>query len=154
MPEVQIPLLEQGTCAMTIARADGLRYCYYCKEEKKLDDFITSKACCFGRGYICKPCAVIRDRKWRQALPPEKRKLGYRKRSYVQKERNVTRWQFRHAVKLGLIARPPRCSICEVECEAHGHHEDYEKPYDVVWLCRRCHQDRHNYLKARASRDG
>ena len=29
---------------------------------------------------------------------------------------------------------------------AHAHHEDYSKPYDVVWLCPPCHRNLHNEL--------
>jgi len=45
------------------------------------------------------------------------------------------------AVRSGKIKRSPcvECGAVKVE----GHHTDYDKPFDVVWLCRPCHSKRH-----------
>ena len=45
----------------------------------------------------------------------------------------------RHAIKLGHISRPEACQKCGVTGPVHGHHYDYAKPFDVLWLCRKCH---------------
>lgn len=40
-------------------------------------------------------------------------------------------------VKRGLVAKLP-CSVCgEIKVEAH--HADYDRPLEVVWLCRKHH---------------
>lgn len=39
-----------------------------------------------------------------------------------------------------LVAEP--CQRCGKD-NAEKHHEDYEKPLEVVWLCRRCHAHVH-----------
>ena len=41
----------------------------------------------------------------------------------------------------GKIKRQP-CSKCGV-AKADAHHEDYSKPMEIVWLCRKCHKARH-----------
>jgi hypothetical protein len=47
---------------------------------------------------------------------------------------------FNGAVKSGKIIRPTACSKCpNTSKKIHGHHPDYDKPYDVVWLCSDCH---------------
>jgi len=28
---------------------------------------------------------------------------------------------------------------CGLKCKTEGHHEDYSKEFEVIWLCRRCH---------------
>jgi len=37
------------------------------------------------------------------------------------------------------------CVICGEE-KAHGHHDNYAKPLDVVWLCAAHHKERHASL--------
>lgn len=46
------------------------------------------------------------------------------------------------AVKRGsLIVQP--CEVCGTECDVQAHHEDYEQPLDVRWLCRTHHKEEH-----------
>ncbi len=57
------------------------------------------------------------------------------------------RAKLRYAVKVGKIIKPVHCEKCDEIKKLHGHHEDYSKPLDVMWLCIRCHNERHAYLK-------
>jgi ribosomal protein S27AE len=45
------------------------------------------------------------------------------------------------AVRLGKIERMP-CERCGAMV-SHGHHDDYDKPLDVRWLCALCHGREH-----------
>lgn len=45
------------------------------------------------------------------------------------------------AVKSGRLKKQS-CEKCYC-LVAQAHHEDYTKPLEVVWLCKRCHEDRH-----------
>jgi hypothetical protein len=45
------------------------------------------------------------------------------------------------AVRLGKLKRLP-CEVCGAP-ETDGHHDDYSKPLDVRWLCRRHHAEVH-----------
>lgn len=45
------------------------------------------------------------------------------------------------AMGVGLLERKP-CVVCG-EPRTHGHHDDYSKPLDVVWLCIKHHAERH-----------
>lgn len=52
-----------------------------------------------------------------------------------------------YAVKIGKLIRPSFCSCCGKECKPQAHHEDYSKPYDVIWLCSHCHFRLHHSHK-------
>lgn len=55
----------------------------------------------------------------------------------------------RNAVRTGVIVREP-CIACtaagrEQYGKSHGHHEDYSKPLEVIWLCAFHHKMVHSY---------
>lgn len=43
------------------------------------------------------------------------------------------------AVRKGLLVKPESCSKCSAKGKIYGHHEDYNKPLDVIWVCSSCH---------------
>jgi hypothetical protein len=53
-----------------------------------------------------------------------------------------------NAVRRGQIIRPGVCSACGRHCKPHGHHEDYNKPMEVIWLCACCHRATRKILRA------
>ena len=40
-------------------------------------------------------------------------------------------------VSRGKLTREP-CRFCGTE-KVQAHHEDYDKPREVIWVCRKCH---------------
>jgi len=55
-------------------------------------------------------------------------------------EKNRAGDMFRYAVRTGKLIRPTICSSCKKHFNMiEGHHEDYNKPLEVKWLCRKCH---------------
>lgn len=46
-------------------------------------------------------------------------------------------------LRRGKIQRPNQCEKCMKECKPDGHHDDYNKPHDVRWLCKICHYHEH-----------
>jgi len=54
------------------------------------------------------------------------------------------------AVASGTLTRGP-CAVCGA-LKVHGHHGDYSKPLDVVWLCPPHHRQLHVFLKGEAMR--
>lgn len=65
----------------------------------------------------------------------EERKLRFRCKSQVFQ-----------AVKSGALIKKP-CEVCG-NPKSEGHHEDYDKPLDVKWLCRLHHAEAHNLKKS------
>lgn len=50
-------------------------------------------------------------------------------------------------MKRGYIFKQS-CSICGSE-KSEAHHEDYNKPLEVIWFCRSCHLDFHKQKNLR-----
>jgi hypothetical protein len=45
------------------------------------------------------------------------------------------------AIKAGIL-EPEPCKICGA-VDVQAHHEDYSKPLDVIWFCRKHHAEHH-----------
>ncbi len=67
------------------------------------------------------------SRKWKEQNP-EKVKVHH---------------QVENAIWRGRLDRKRICERCSKECRLHAHHEDYSKPFDVIWLCPHCHKQIH-----------
>lgn len=55
-------------------------------------------------------------------------------------------------LRYGRIVNPGRCEICSDESKfkdgrtaIQGHHDDYNKPLSVRWLCQKCHHEWHKH---------
>lgn len=54
------------------------------------------------------------------------------------------------ALTKGMFEKQP-CEICgEIKSEAH--HDDYDKPLEVRWLCKACHTEWHMNNKAKGTK--
>ena len=80
----------------------------------------------------CKECHARSMRKNRPKHKElnEEQKLKANARSYLNTY-----------VNRGLINKEP-CSKCNNPI-AEAHHEDYNKPLEVIWFCRECHLEYH-----------
>ncbi len=74
------------------------------------------------------------------------------RKAYQNERRDLEREKAHHAVyieiRAGRLIKPERCSECGESEKVDAHHEDYSKPLEVSWLCRKCHSRLHN-LKER-----
>ena len=52
-----------------------------------------------------------------------------------------------NAIRDGKIIKPTSCEVCAVNGKIHGHHDDYSKPYEVRWVCIKCHVSWHKKNK-------
>ena len=138
----------------------GMKTCRKCLKTKPLLEFYSLPRNCDGRTGKCKSC-VLEDRKIYRASNKEKlreyerarckqpsrverqRRLS-RLRYYANKEKSLARCKLHRAVKSGKIHRLP-CEICG-DSKVHGHHTDYSRPLDVVWLCPIHHYEEHQRM--------
>ncbi len=56
----------------------------------------------------------------------------------------AVRDKLRQAVRAKKIIRPRICSqCCAANVQIDGHHDDYNNPFEVIWLCPHCHRALH-----------
>lgn len=83
-----------------------------------------------------KEACQARRKKWAQDNPDKVRRQFGR---YPEKAK--ARNAVNNAVAAGRLLKPGVCSVCSsFEDRIEGHHEDYSRPLDVIWLCVRCHK--------------
>ena len=96
----------------------------------------------------CAPCKAAYQKEW-QAKHPGYRTAAKRKWMLANADRAKARELYRYALRSGKITRKP-CSVCGSE-NTEGHHTDYSKPLEVIWLCRTHHLEEHAKLKCEAA---
>jgi hypothetical protein len=105
----------------------------------------------------CGECAKCRKRaymrEWYQRLTIEERRalvarrdkarIRERERRRPRDRRKVrARMAVANAIRRGKLERGA-CEVCGAP-DAHAHHEDYDRPLDVRWLCPRHHASEHS----------
>lgn len=74
-----------------------------------------------------------------QKMLEQQREWGKRNR-----EKRAAHRALHRAILAGKIIKSNRCSLCgKTECNIEGHHYDYSKPLNVVWVCTECHGKLH-----------
>jgi len=92
-----------------------------------------------------------RDKEWRLKNPEKIKEYG---KKAAEKQRKLVPYKIKarllvsYAVEIGILKKPTTCSQCLVECKPEGHHSDYSKPLEVIWLCKKCHIAEHKKCKA------
>ena len=132
------------------------RTCTECSQALPITEFYKHPQ--MGDGYLnqCKGCkrAYQRDRHHRKMLDPEwraKERARSRKKmkGKAQKRDKVKRsahTAVSNAVRDGRLTAPDQCEQCGHDFShfrREAHHNDYDKPLEVEWLCSICHGKRH-----------
>jgi hypothetical protein len=129
-----------------------MKICRTCAEEKPLSEFYKHSQMLDGRLNICRDCTCARVRQHRQLNDHVRefdRSRGIRKSNKAVLERWTAKFPERkkaanavsNALRDGRLRKMP-CLFCESE-KVEGHHKDYSKPLDVIWLCPKCHRRLH-----------
>jgi len=133
-----------------------VKTCSKCRITKPLSEFYIHRR--YGKEGIraaCKECTRKDNKKWRDALTLEK-KATWEKQKREWQSANPERIAQHHknchnpkkvkarslARKLNRIQeRPTRCERCGRKRLLEKHHEDYDQPLQVMWLCKKCHEE-------------
>jgi len=147
--------------------------CKKCGAERQLSHFYKHPKAADGHDNSCKECrkeAVRKNRKrnadyyraydakrFKEDPKVRERHKRYQQTPDGKKSMNAARKKWgdnnsdkkaastliNNRVRDGRILKPDKCRDCGSTGRIEGHHEDYSKPLEVVWLCRQCHVNRH-----------
>jgi transposase-like protein len=83
----------------------------------------------------------------RYAKTPEGIEAGNRSKIAWIRRNQKKKWAANcvcNAVRDGKIVKPTECEACgNPAIRIEGHHDDYDRPLDVKWLCSKCHREWH-----------
>lgn len=138
-----------------------MKACIRCGVEQALTEFYKHPQMADGTLGACKACVKSGAKLRRRANPAVQaydRSRGNRQRpGYVRERREkYPEMYFAHtavgnALRDGRLQREP-CVFCGTE-KVHGHHRDYSKPLEVVWLCPKCHTRLHTLFPETAAHE-
>jgi len=82
-------------------------------------------------------------RKWQKENPERTKELREK-----TKKKNIKKVRVRglvdQRISTGKLKPNETCEMCKKKCKTHAHHEDYDKPLDIKWLCTACHGKIHS----------
>lgn len=121
--------------------------CSKCGESKPQTEYYRDRRTKDGLYSACRSCQKGYPKKWK-----DKNKEWFRVYNALPKNRKkyLVRQLTCSAVRWGKITKPSQCemsdnSICKGRLEAH--HNDYDKPLKVRWLCVKHHSEHHRKLR-------
>ena len=141
-----------------------MKICIKCKKAKPLSGFYKHPQMKDGRLNKCKECSREDSTNHRndnidkiRGYDRERGKLSHRSKFSTKTTQRI-RKQFPHiykaqtivnnTVRSGELVKPDICSACDKKGrQIEGHHDDYSKPLDIIWLCSACHKQLHRELK-------
>jgi ribosomal protein S27AE len=137
-----------------------VKECFKCKTVKPLSDFYKHSKMADGHINKCKECNkndvtehrnknLEKIREYDRARGKESKRIKAtteitRAWRAEDSRRNVAHSLVAKAIRNGTLVRQP-CVRC-AEAKSLAHHEDYDHPLVVMWLCQACHKQRHKEL--------
>lgn len=138
------------------------KVCFKCERRLPISSFYKHRAMADGHLNKCIACAKAdeharrRDKideiraydRARGKLPKRLKNAAKSTRKWrgADKRRNRAHVMVARAMRNGDLQKKP-CSICGKE-NAYAHHDNYDFPLDVIFLCQVHHKERHAQLKA------
>ena len=124
----------------------GLKTCSFCHQELPADDFNYDRSSLDGLASHCRKCGIEYKQKHYEHNEGE-----YYARNVEQRKMHPERMRayqvVEAAVRSGEIDRPENCSKCGETGMIVAHHNDYDRPLDITWLCLSCDRQLHADLR-------
>ena len=114
--------------------------------------FFRNKSLLDGLLSKCKTCTAAYQKEYK--IKQRKKNLEYLKKasekwSKNNRARRNVRQRVYTAVKNGLIKKKP-CAVCDQK-KVEAHHFNYDKPLEVIWLCKSHHMEVHRCQKTNSN---
>lgn len=90
-----------------------------------------------NRDKVCETARATRERNLERIREYDRE----RGRRYGEPEKESARRRVKWAIDSGALVREP-CEVCG-SIAVDGHHDDYSRPLEVRWLCKRHHGEVH-----------
>lgn len=125
--------------------------CFKCGEIKSINDFYYHYAMADKHLNKCKKCCkefaklnrIEHSEKFRlyERTRNRGKKAALRAKEWRKKypEKYKAQNLINNALKNKKLTKPDKCEICNSNFHIHGHHNDYSKPLEVIWICAKCH---------------
>jgi hypothetical protein len=155
-----------------------LKQCTKCREQKERTEFYAHPKTADRLLSACKECTkkAVRENRARnieyyrqfdreramlphrakarteyQRTPGGKAALLRGRRSYVSRnpDKYLAVTMVNNAIRDGRLKKMP-CEVCGATYRIHGHHDRYDRPLEVVWLCATHHAERHKKMREEA----
>src|SRR6266487_4953291 len=84
-----------------------------------------------------------RESKRKRSVREAEYKRQYLATHPIDPLKRAARILLNNKVATGEIVRPTACIRCFAVGRVQGHHPDYSKPLEVLWLCKECHIEEH-----------
>ena len=160
----ELPSIPAGTRSVVVADV-GEKICISCDASKPVDDFYKHPQMSDGRLGKCKTCCKRDNTKNRsdnlehyqeydrkRDLAPERMAVKQKatsKQRVIHPDRYTARTAVSNALRDGRLVKLP-CRVCK-SVKSEAHHDDYSKPLEVDWLCRKCHRKLHKAVELMAA---
>ncbi len=122
--------------------------CSVCGIFKPPTQFYKQKNGTHGVRGDCKECFVVKGNKYKMENPKKyclysiRSQFKAKNRKHQQRVTNIVY----NARQSGWLIKPKNCQCCNSIRPLQGHHFDYDRPKDVIWLCLKCHGFLHKYM--------
>jgi len=114
--------------------------CSKCQRALPISQFDADRRKAYGVTSHCKDCR----RAYRQANKRRLLQAQYiRRADNPNYDRQRVAWnKVYYALQHGQLQKPDTCEVCGAQLgvdNIQAHHDDYDKPFEIIWCCQNCH---------------
>ncbi|UCG02451.1 MAG: hypothetical protein JSW11_00365 [Candidatus Heimdallarchaeota archaeon] len=116
--------------------------CVYCGKsfEKPINKILRTEK--LGQQHVCsRSCASKLTNDQRRCEPTTVNAAKTRRDKEKFPEKTHARYLVRQAIKTGKLIPLEQCELCNSYENIEAHHPDYNQPFLLLYLCKKCHSD-------------